>query len=54
MGWSSLTDSLDQVSAQLVKTLGDGYSLSLMNPNDTSQVMYTTKNGNKTYDIADQ
>ena len=26
----------------------------LMNPNDTRQVMYTTKNGIKTYDIADQ
>lgn len=54
MGWSSLTDSLDKTSTQVSKLLGSDYSISLMNPNDTSQAMYTTKNGSKTYDIADQ
>lgn len=54
MGWSSLTNSLDKTSTQVTKLLGSDYSISLMNPNDTSQAMYTTKNGSKTYDIADQ
>lgn len=54
MGWSSLTDSLDKTSTQVSKLLGSDYSISLMNPNDISQAMYTTKNGSKTYDIADQ
>ena len=51
---SFLYHLLEQTLTQVSKLLGSDYSISLMNPNDTSQAMYTTKNGSKTYDIADQ
>lgn len=48
IGWPKLTKSLDETSSQLQKILGDGYSLSLIQPN-SDQPMYTVKNGQETY-----
>lgn len=53
MGWPNLTKSIKQNSSQLQKALGDGYSISIMNPSDSSQAMYTAKDGKTTYDIAE-
>lgn len=54
MGWPKFTKSIRQTSSQLVNALGNGYSISLVNPNDDSQVLYTAKDGKTTYDIANQ
>lgn len=54
MGWSNLTKSIKNNSAQVTKALGEGYSISIMNPGDTSQALYTAKDGQTTYDIANQ
>ena len=52
IGWSNLTKSLDQGSKQLKSVLGDGYSVSLVNPDKPSQALYTSKDGQTTYNIA--
>lgn len=49
VGWSNLTKSIDSASKQIGKTLGDGYSVSLMNPDDNNSAVYTSKNGSETY-----
>lgn len=54
MGWSKLTSSFKKNSKDIDKAIGDDYSLSIMNPADDSQAMYTAKNGKTTYDIANQ
>ncbi|MBD5806034.1 DUF308 domain-containing protein [Limosilactobacillus walteri] len=54
MGWPNLTKSIKSNSGQVSKALGDGYSISIMNPGDTSKALYTAKDGQTTYDIADQ
>lgn len=54
VGWSNLTNSLDQVSEQISTALGDGYTISLQQPNDSSKTMYATRDGKATYNIADQ
>lgn len=54
MGWSKLTNSFKKNSKDIDKAIGDDYSLSIMNPADDSQAMYTAKNGKTTYDIANQ
>lgn len=48
-GWSNLTKSLTSTSKQLKKSLGSGYSVSLMNPDDSSSAIYTVKDGQQTY-----
>lgn len=52
MGWSNLTGSIKTNSSQLEKALGEGYSISIMNPSDTGKAMYTAEDGKVTYDIA--
>lgn len=48
-GWSNLTDSILSTSKQLKKALGAGYSVSLINPDDTNSAVYTVKDGQQTY-----
>lgn len=52
IGWSNLTDSMQQVSQQVKKLLGKGYSVSVMNPDNQNQALYTAKDGQQTYNIA--
>lgn len=52
VGWSKLTKNIKATSTQLKKALGDGYSISMMQPDDSTEAMYTVKNGQTTYDIA--
>lgn len=54
MGWPNLTKSIKSNSGQVSKALGDGYSISIMNPADSSKPLYTAKDGQTTYDIASQ
>ncbi|MBB1078608.1 DUF308 domain-containing protein [Limosilactobacillus sp. STM2_1] len=54
MGWPNLTKSIKSNSGQVSKALGDGYSISIMNPGDSSKALYTAKDGQTTYDIANQ
>lgn len=54
MGWPNLTKSIKSNSGQVSKALGNGYSISIMNPGDTSKALYTAKDGKTTYDIANQ
>lgn len=51
-GWDKLTKSIKTTSKQLKKALGNGYSISMMQPDGSSKAMYTVKNGKTTYDIA--
>ncbi|KIS03148.1 hypothetical protein [Paucilactobacillus wasatchensis] len=51
-GWGTLTKSIKTTSKQLKKALGDGYSISMMEPDNTAKAMYTVKDGKTTYDIA--
>lgn len=53
-GWSNLTNSLNQTSAQVKKIVGSGYSLSMMKPNDDQTALYTAKDGKQTYSIVNQ
>lgn len=52
INWPDLTKSLDQGSKQISKAIGTDYSLSLVNPANPRQALYTTKNGQTTYNIA--
>lgn len=54
MGWPKFAKSIRQTSSQLSDALGNGYSISILNPSDTSQVLYTAKDGKTTHDIANQ
>ncbi|MBC8744950.1 DUF308 domain-containing protein [Lactobacillus sp. Marseille-P7033] len=54
MGWPNLTKSIKSNSGQVSKALGDRYSISIMNPGDSSKALYTAKDGKTTYDIAEQ
>lgn len=54
MGWSKLTSSFKKNSKDIDKVIGTDYSISIMNPGDDSQALYTAKNGKTTYDIANQ
>ncbi|WP_251546928.1 DUF308 domain-containing protein [Limosilactobacillus caecicola] len=49
VGWSNLSKSIVSTSKQLKKVLGDGYSVSLMNPDDSNSAVYTAKDGQQTY-----
>lgn len=51
-GWGKLTKSIKTTSKQLKKALGSGYSISMMQPDGSSKAMYTVKDGQATYDIA--
>ena len=53
-GWSNLTSSLNQTSAQIKKIVGSGYSLSMMKSNDDQTALYTAKDGKQTYSIVNQ
>ena len=54
IGWSNLTDSIKKNSEQVSKALNGDYSISIVNPDKTSQAVYTANNGQTTYDIANQ
>ncbi|MGM9891776.1 DUF308 domain-containing protein [Limosilactobacillus sp.] len=54
IGWPNLTNSIKRNSAQVSKALGGDYSISIVNPDNTKQAVYTAKNGRTTYNIADQ
>lgn len=48
-GWPDLTKSVCKTSAALKKSLGDGYTLSLMKPGDNNIAMFSAKDGNESY-----
>ncbi|CUS26422.1 hypothetical protein FC70_GL001466 [Paucilactobacillus oligofermentans DSM 15707 = LMG 22743] len=52
-GWSNLTGSILKISKQLKKITGNGYSLTITQP-DSDEAMFTVKDGITTYDIANQ
>lgn len=54
MGWPNLTKSIKSNSKQIDDVLTGDYSLSIVNPDNTKQALYTAKNGKTTYDIANQ
>lgn len=54
MGWPKFTKSIRKTSQQLVNALGNGYSISILNPSDTSTTLYKAKDGKTTYDITNQ
>lgn len=54
MGWPNLTKSIKENSKQVDKVLKGEYSISIVNPSNTKQALYTAKNGQTTYDIANQ
>ncbi|MCH3922567.1 DUF308 domain-containing protein [Limosilactobacillus sp.] len=54
IGWPNLTKSIKANSKQISKILGSDYSLSIVNPDNTKQSLYTAKGGQTTHDIADQ
>lgn len=54
MGWPNLTKSIKSNSRQIDNVLTDEYSLSIVNPDNTEQALYTAKNGKTTHDIANQ
>ena len=54
IGWPNLTKSIKQNSREVDRVLTDEYSLSIVNPDNTKQALYTAKNGKTTYDIANQ
>lgn len=54
MGWPKFTKSIRQTSSQLVNVLGNGYSITLVNPSDEAKALYTAKDGKTTFDIANQ
>lgn len=54
IGWPNLTKSIKQNSREVDKVLTAEYSLSIVNPDNTKQALYTAKNGKTTYDIANQ
>ncbi len=54
IGWPNLTKSIKANSKQIGKVLGSNYSLSIVNPSNTKQALYTAKNGETTHDIANQ
>ncbi len=54
IGWSDLTNSIKKNSAQVSKALNGDYSISIVNPDNTKQAVYTAKDGQTTYDIANQ
>ena len=53
-GWSNITKPLTTASKQLGKALGKQYSIALVNPDKPNQVIFSAKNGQVTYDIANQ
>lgn len=53
-GWSNITKPLTTASKQLGNALGKQYSIALVNPDKPSQVIFSAKNGQVTYDIANQ
>lgn len=53
-GWSNITKPLTTASQQLGKALGKQYSIALVNPDKPNQVIFSAKNGQVTYDIANQ
>ena len=54
MGWPNLTKSIKENSKQVDKVLKGEYAISIVNPSNTKQALYTAKNGQTTYDIANQ
>lgn len=55
IGWDKLTDSVRENSKQISKDnlLGKGYQIQLMNP-DNHQSLYTVKDGQTTFDVANK
>lgn len=53
-GWNNITKPLTTASKQLGQALGKQYSIALVNPDKPSQVIFSAKNGQVTYDIANQ
>lgn len=54
MGWPNLTKSVKSNSRQVDKVLTPDYSISIVNPDNSKQALYTAKNGQTTYDIANK
>lgn len=53
-GWNNITKPLTTASKQLSQALGKQYSIALVNPDKPDQVIFSAKNGQVTYDIANQ
>lgn len=50
VGYNNLTNNIKQISNSVQKQLGTGYSISLMNPQNTNTPLYTASDGNTTFD----
>lgn len=53
IGWPNLTSNLQKTSQSIQKSIGDGYTLQLMSPNDNSKALLAVKDGQVTYNIVD-
>lgn len=51
-GWGSITKSVRQASKQLVKLLGHGYRMKVVQPGHHNKNMLVVKDGHTTYNIA--
>lgn len=51
--WETVTDSIDEVSKSLYKDVKLKIPVSLVNPDDTSKVLYTSIDGLSSYDFTD-
>lgn len=51
IGWNKLTGPIQESTKSLKKALGTGYSISIMNPDNSSQALFTAKDGQATYNI---
>ena len=49
VGYNNLTNNIEETSILLQKRLGDGYSISLMNPQKNNIPLYTASDGNTTF-----
>lgn len=51
VGYTKLTDSFNQVSKNVSKVLGKDFTVSMPNPSNESQILYSVTNGNVTNDF---
>lgn len=53
IGWPNLTSNLQKTSQSIQNSIGNGYTLQLMSPNDNSKALLSVKDGHVTYNIVD-
>lgn len=54
LGYNKLLSNFNDISNSITKQLGNGYSLSLMNPNNPQQAIYTVKDGHVMVNVITQ